>query len=398
MAGRVPLESKLQMSLDDVIEKSPGSPGMSGKAQQGKSRKQGSGEKKDIAIKKEEEDEPPQFPPSFQKALKKEKMEVSKASKALTKAQAKGGSKGAKKKIARMALSTIQRIPGKGKGKQGKPSGQTRQNLYKRVIRNPIFLKRRQLPVYSKGQGKNRPQLVMSRARVKGSQRQPMQGKGVVTYVSPVSWGKGGAKGATKGWQKGKKGGGIAVTKGKGGWQGKGGGNRDMQGKGVIKQFVKRPRQWQDIDRSERALGQRSSKGRGKDVDRWEVGSGKSGGRRSSKGGGKDQGWKGKGNGQTFSNRVTENGKGGGSNSQGGKGSKKTRGNAGKGKASRFEQTKFTESDRNMMKKITIVAQLDKIPNPPKQMTGMSINKSSGSSGKSSSGPLSSRFGANFDR
>merc|ERR1712100_775899 len=63
-------------------------------------------------------------------------------------------------------------------------------------------------------------------------------------------------------------------------------------------------------------------------------------------------------------NLASNNAKG-----SGGKGSKKGRENSGNGKASRpqnnAESTEFTQSDRNMMKKITIVAQLDKVPKPP---------------------------------
>lgn len=59
----------------------------------------------------------------------------------------------------------------------------------------------------------------------------------------------------------------------------------------------------------------------------------------------------------------------------------------------------LTAEDRQMMKKITIVAQLDKVPNPPAVMQGIHMGKSSKrASNGSDEGSLSSRFGANFGR
>uniref|UniRef100_A0A7S1WB13 Uncharacterized protein n=1 Tax=Alexandrium catenella TaxID=2925 RepID=A0A7S1WB13_ALECA len=59
----------------------------------------------------------------------------------------------------------------------------------------------------------------------------------------------------------------------------------------------------------------------------------------------------------------------------------------------------LSNEDRKMMKKITIVAQLDKVPKPPPAMQGLALNKGGKrSSSPRDSGALSSRFGANFDR
>merc|ERR1712039_373800 len=54
---------------------------------------------------------------------------------------------------------------------------------------------------------------------------------------------------------------------------------------------------------------------------------------------------------------------------------------------------KLSQDDLNMMKKITIVAQLDKVPKPPSAMQGMSFGKNK----RESEGNLSRRF-AGLDR
>lgn len=63
---------------------------------------------------------------------------------------------------------------------------------------------------------------------------------------------------------------------------------------------------------------------------------------------------------------------------------------------SRSALEQLSAEDRRMMKKITIVAQLDKVPKPHPAMLGMSNGRGRRSSGDS--GSLSSRFAANFGR
>lgn len=406
--ANVPLETQLEMSLDDVIEKSGGFKNSHKKVKE---------EEKGNAAAKDDEDEAPQFPAGVKKALRKIKSNVPNAAKAVQKAKAKGIGKGAgsqklvkKTGIARMAFTAVQRnIPTKGKG-QSKGSNKQSKGLVKRVIPNPIFMKRRQ--PYTKGLGKSWSP-VLSKGRAKGFQRQPAFGykgagkvwKGqltgkmmpasrssVATYVAPtlrnnylkgsskalpsMSWGKGATKGGKKG---GYKGGSKSTAQGKGG-----NGSKSW----VINQTLKPPSQMKGAGKA----GRRNSKGgssKGVDRwdDRWDAGAnGKASGRRGSKDGGAG-----------FTAQASNNAKG-----KGGKGGKKAQENSWSGKAARpqsnAEKTDFTQSDRNMMKKITIVAQLDKVPKPPAAMTGITMNKPSVSSGKSASGPLSSRFGANFDR
>jgi len=90
------------------------------------------------------------------------------------------------------------------------------------------------------------------------------------------------------------------------------------------------------------------------------------------------------------------NGKGRKSDKQGGQryssAGPNNRGNNGGG-----DPQHLTAEDRQMMKKITIVAQLDKVPKPPAAMQTMAsrgMKRSSSTGGNT----LSSRFGANFER
>lgn len=55
---------------------------------------------------------------------------------------------------------------------------------------------------------------------------------------------------------------------------------------------------------------------------------------------------------------------------------------------------RLTAEDKRLMKKITIVAQLDKVPRPPPAMQGMTLGNGRRSGGES--GGLSSRFAANY--
>lgn len=68
--------------------------------------------------------------------------------------------------------------------------------------------------------------------------------------------------------------------------------------------------------------------------------------------------------------------------------------NSGKGSGNAVDS--LSADDRRMMKKITIVAQLDKVPKPPPAMRGAAVGE--GRSSRGQGGSLSSRFGANFDR
>jgi len=68
--------------------------------------------------------------------------------------------------------------------------------------------------------------------------------------------------------------------------------------------------------------------------------------------------------------------------------------NSGKGAGNAVDS--LSADDRRMMKKITIVAQLDKVPKPPPAMRGAAVSE--GRSSRGQGGSLSSRFGANFDR
>eukprot|EP00747_Dinoflagellata_sp_TGD_P165335 gnl/TRDRNA2_/TRDRNA2_186466_c0_seq1.p1 gnl/TRDRNA2_/TRDRNA2_186466_c0~~gnl/TRDRNA2_/TRDRNA2_186466_c0_seq1.p1 ORF type:complete len:446 (-),score=72.24 gnl/TRDRNA2_/TRDRNA2_186466_c0_seq1:73-1311(-) len=86
--------------------------------------------------------------------------------------------------------------------------------------------------------------------------------------------------------------------------------------------------------------------------------------------------------------------------SGGGKGTKYRNGTSG-GDAPRFrsDPAEMSAEDLRLMKKITIVAQLDKVPNPLPVMRGMPAAGGKGSLRRSSStGSLNSRFGANEGR
>lgn len=110
---------------------------------------------------------------------------------------------------------------------------------------------------------------------------------------------------------------------------------------------------------------------------------GKGGGKGFGGGGGWAQEWQD----DRFEGGYDDYGKGGGGKGYGG--------------ASRGPEPKATDQlsaeDRRMMKKITIVAQLDKVPKPHPAMHNMS-SKGGGRRSSGDGGSLSSRFAANFGR
>uniref|UniRef100_A0A7S4RJN7 Uncharacterized protein n=1 Tax=Alexandrium monilatum TaxID=311494 RepID=A0A7S4RJN7_9DINO len=204
----------------------------------------------------------------------------------------------------------------------------------------------------SKGKGWGRMALPPVN-RKGGIQKQGRGAKGGMMALG----GKGRAKG--KGW--GKKGG--SYGPGKGGMNGKG-----MNGNGSGKGMWEHDKfdgpdfgdSWDAQDAWSRARG--ASKGKGKSYDQG----------------------KGKGSMRGFSDGFFD---GGASRPE------TPRGGNGGGMA----EDMLSAEDRRMMKKITIVAQLDKVPKPPQAMQGLAMNKT-GKRSSGDTGTLSSRFGANFDR
>ncbi|CAE8606783.1 unnamed protein product, partial [Polarella glacialis] len=126
--------------------------------------------------------------------------------------------------------------------------------------------------------------------------------------------------------------------------------------------------------------------------DSWGAGYAKGGGKGYSKGGGKGYGagddW---GSAQDWQHDLADDwGKGGYGDGAG----MRVAWDSGP-TDNRSAMDKLTSEDKRLMKKITIVAQLDKVPKPHPAMQGMSLGRSGGGRGRDG-GSLSSRFSANY--
>lgn len=284
---------------------------------------------------------------------------------------------------------------GKGSAGRGKARGRGLG-----IRRNPALEKARRVPAAGgKGKGAGRMRWVP-----KGSVPPPptraskSQGRG---------WGsKGGGKGKSEGRKGGQKG-----QKGR-----KGQVQRLWRGAGAARA---------PPTNAERRAGKGAGKGAGKTGGKqlaraqWDprrVNRANVIAKRSQKGKGKVSSWKGGGKALAISNgagRSYSKGKGGkkGQGYGGGGSWGQERGDArdswssfesprggGKGRGDdRRASEELTAEDRRMMKKITIVAQLDKVPRPHPAMQGL-VRGSGKRSGGGDTGSLGSRFAANFSR
>jgi len=295
---------------------------------------------------------------------------------------------------------------GKAGGKAARGRGKARGRGLG-IRRNPALEKVRRAPAKGKGRLRWVPKgsVQANESNAGGKAGGKMGGK---------ARGKAGGRGrASEGW--GSKGGGKAAQGRKGGFS---------EPRGPVRRL------WRGAKAAETNADRRAAKGGGKQRQ-WDPRRVNRAGmisKRSQKGKGKASSWKGGGKALAISNGSGYGkGKGNskGNNKGSSKGSSKGKGYGGGGSWgqerddrdrrdswSSFEPAKgggrgrgedwraadhLTAEDKRMMKKITIVAQLDKVPRPHPAMQGM-VRSNGKRSGGGDTGALSSRFAANFTR
>lgn len=261
-------------------------------------------------------------------------------------------------------------LPRKAKGRGKEQAGKSR--VGGGLVKKSMFKKeRRMVPVW-RTTGKDRP-----KGSGKGSSKGPrraLRGKGRGKWSEEQSGTY--RAGALKLWQGARSSKGKSKGKGKqrqqewpaqGGeqWQRRGFGSRKGKGKG--KRSGKGQSRTPDIMRVRRDGGIQKRQGKGG------TGKGAMGGARALAiaTGGNLRGW----------------GKSQRAKASGGKGQERRRGNP-------LSDSRMAPDEHAMMKKIVVVAQLDKVPKPTPAMQGFSMDRRGGSRGSSErAGSLSRRFG-----